>query len=172
MASKNPELNAPKDRMFRAGQISSKNWARLSMNANGKGGKTKGRMANFDSKFKTDGKAVSLGHTHTQIGHIDGPDQGMTAKGAFTGPTGGGPGPIKGAGGRVPNPGGKPSASDGARKFPKQGSGRAPKAYSRQQPSSSNYPAKVRGNDQYGGPSSRPNKPSRLGRAETGGSKF
>ena len=42
------------------GSISSKNWAKLSMNANGKGGKMKSKMAKFDAKGKDEGKETSI----------------------------------------------------------------------------------------------------------------
>jgi hypothetical protein len=80
----------PVDGMFRAGQISSKEWSRLSMTANGKGGKMKSKMAKFESKAKDEGDTKNKAVSGTKPGHIDGPDQGKAAKSAFSAPTKGG----------------------------------------------------------------------------------
>ena len=84
------KFNTPKDHMFRAGQISSKEWSRLSMTANGKGGKTHGRMAKFDHKHKDEGDRKNKAVAATKPGHIDGADQGAAARGALRPPTRGG----------------------------------------------------------------------------------
>src|ERR1700733_8335476 len=132
------------------GSISSKNWAKLSMNANGKGGKMKSKMAKFDAKGKDEGTAhQNRSVSGTKRGHIDGPNQGMgTARH--------GAGPPSRAGG-VHGNAGKIGHLDTHQKpsFPRQGAGSSRKTLSHQQPATTNetigYP--------YGGPSSRAEAP-------------
>ena len=162
------KINAPKDQLFRAGSISSKEWARLSMNANGKGGKMPSKMAKFESKGKDEGV---VGQNRSVAGtgrrHIDGPKQGMgtAAKGAGPPSRGGG---VHGNGSattsRAINEKQKPN-------FPGQGPGRARKTFSSQQPSSSNS-SHTGADSYYGGPNRRAERPARLAKVHTGGNKF
>lgn len=59
------------DSMFRAGQISSKEWARLHPNEHGKGGKTTGKMVDFDSATKDEGGRSQKGHKAGSSRHIN-----------------------------------------------------------------------------------------------------
>jgi hypothetical protein len=158
----------PVDGMFRAGQISSKEWARLSMTANGKGGKTKGKMAPFEQKTKDEG---TVGQNRSVAGtgsrHINGPKQGMgtAAKGAGSPSRAGGVhGNNSSTTSRAINEKQKPN-------FPGQGPGRARKTYSAQQPASTNS-SHMGKDSMYGGPSRRAEKPMRLSKVQTGGAKF
>ena len=151
------KLNTPIDSRFRAGQISSKEWKRLSMKGTVPGKPQKTRMANFDEKTKTDG-GHSRGPAHTKTGHINGPNQGIGT------PALGGGKPSRG--GSV-NKGGQPtvSAINEVQKpnFPAGGvssSSNSRKTLSKQHPSSS-QPSHM-GKHMYGGPSSRSDAPSRL----------
>lgn len=171
-------LNRPVDHRFRSGLISNKEWKRLSMKQPGKGAKTHGRMADFDSKTKDDGQArrkVSVATTGRA--HIDGPDQGDSARGAFSRPT---------KGGYVQGGGGRRSGGDDAElhageidqrsrqkpDFPRQGSGRKPqRAFTGQGPGLS-HPSSTKGDRNYGDPPRRPKAPSRLRRVKTNGSAF
>lgn len=145
------KLNAPVDSRFRAGQISSKEWKRLSMRGTVPGKPQKTKMANFDEKTKTDG-GHSRGPAHTKAGHINGPDQGMGPRPSRGGSVGKGGQPTVSAINEVqkPNfPAGGSSSSSNARK-----------TLSKQQPSSSE-PSHM-GKGMYGGPSSRSDAPNRL----------
>ena len=123
------KMNAPKDHMFRAGQISSKEWGRLSMTANGKGGKMPSKMAKFEHKKKDEGDRQNKAIASTKPGHIDGPDQGMRGRGAVRPPTrGGGVHGNAGPAGHIDSHQ-KPS-------FPRQGPARTRKTLSAQQPAS------------------------------------
>jgi hypothetical protein len=158
----------PVDGMFRAGQISSKEWARLSMTANGKGGKTKGKMANFEAKKKDEGGAhENRAVAGTSRRHIDSGKQGMgTARNAAGPPSraGGVHGNNSATTSRAINEKQKPN-------FPRQGAGKARKTLSAQQPASTNS-SHMGKDSMYGGPNRRAEAPMRLGKVQTGGSKF
>ena len=154
------KLNAPVDSRFRAGQISSKEWKRLSMKQPSKFSSQKSKMANFDEKTKNEGGVHSRGPSHTKVGHINGPDQGKgtpalaggrPSKGGRVGAYGQpGVGAIDDAAMQKPNfPAGGVSSSSNSRK-----------TLSKQQPSSSE-PSHM-GKHMYGGPSGRSDAPSRL----------
>lgn len=64
------KINATVDGMFRAGQISPKEWARLHPNEHGGGkGSQKSKMANFEEKTKNEGAGRLRGPK--AVGHID-----------------------------------------------------------------------------------------------------
>lgn len=142
--------------MHMTGQISSKQWKRLSMKQPSKFSSQKGRMAPFDEKTTGgEGGVKRKAVPATKVGHINGPDQGMGKPSHAGGkPTG----PVKG---------GQPTvrAIDEEQKpnFPTGGvssSSNSRKTLSHQQPSSSDPTPK--GEHYYGGPSSRQSAPSRL----------
>lgn len=67
-----PKIHTPVDHMFRAGQISSKEWARLHPNEHGGGkGSQKSKMAEFESKEKDEGGRSQKGHKAGSSRHID-----------------------------------------------------------------------------------------------------
>lgn len=67
-----PKLNKPIDGMFRAGQISSKEWARLKPNEHpGKWGSQKSKMAEFEAKERDEGNTKRKAVHGTTSRHID-----------------------------------------------------------------------------------------------------
>ena len=153
------KVNTPVDHMFRAGQISGKQWARLSMKQPAKKTVQKSKMANFDEKTKNEGGLHNKAVSATRSNQINGPHQGVGTPAHAGG--------LPSRGGQVRN-GGQPKVSQinqgemqkpnfpaGAGSSSKNAPG---KSYSAQQPSSS-HPS----GGEYGGPSSRPGRPSRLG---------
>ena len=146
------KMNTPVDHMFRAGQISGKQWKRLSGKQPTKFSSQKSKMAKFDEK-ETGGeggtKSKSVGSTTSR--HINGPDQAMGTPACRGGAVGKGrPARVNAIGDarmQKPNfPAGGRSSSSSTRK-----------TLSAQQPSSSNPSG-----PQYGGPSSRSAGPQRL----------
>lgn len=119
-------INRPIDHMFRAGQISGKEWKKLSGKTQGWGSshKMKSKMATFEHKTRDEAGVHQTGHPIGDRRHIDGPDQGDSAAG-FPRPSRGGF--VQGGGAEVTNRE-LDAPSRQQPMFPKQGSGRAPAA--------------------------------------------
>jgi len=147
---------SPVDGMFRAGQISRKQWKRLSMKQPSKFSSQKSKMAPFDEKVDDEGDRAVKSVPGTKPGHINGPDQGM---GASKPSRGGSVHPGKSQPRRdAINQEQKPNFPAGAGSSSRNAPG---KSYSSQQPSSSNS-SHMGDPGMYGGPLRRTDKPTRL----------
>jgi hypothetical protein len=147
-------MNSPKDALFRAGSISSKEWAKLHPNEHGGGkGSQKSKMAKFESKEKDEGNTKRKSTSATTGRHIDrNQTMGTPAK------AGGKPSHGGAVGGSHKSPTRDAINQNQKPNFPRQGTGSARKTLSAQQPATTN---ETKGY-QYGGPSSREDKPIRV----------
>ena len=148
------KMHTPVDHMFLAGQISSKEWAKLHPNEHGGGkGSQKSKMAKFESKEKDEGDTKRKAVAGTGGRHIDrNQTMGTPAK------AGGKPSHGGAVGGSHKSPTTRHINENQKPNFPRQGSGKTRKTLSAQQPATTNETK----NNIYGGPSSREDKPIRV----------